>query len=241
MKIYFYCSYEHSRRGFFLTRLEENGLVPAEEGQQVPEIIWEFFSYDRYSFLWRDLCPPVKQPWQRPQCTGSFCGVRNLRGSMADGRNGTVNLAFLAEPEEEALLRRTALAILADYSGFRSMIFAWLSVGEPCGYRLDAPAFQDWLRRCGSAGQLRRLVAADAPAARLLSSLQCMQPPRLERDTLRLAACTCAWREIYEAAGSRPIWRLRPQNAITQEQFDAAFSSGPVWTLEHSNPPEQQS
>lgn len=240
MEIYFYCSYEHSRRGFFLTRLEEDGLVPAEgEGRQPPEAVREFFSYDRYSFLWRDLCPPVEKPWQRPQCTGSFCGVRNLRGAMADGRNGTVNLAFLAGPEEEALLRRTALSILADYGGFQSMIFGWLSVGEPCGYRLDAPAFWDWLRRCGGAGQLRRLAAEESPAARLLSLLQPAQPPRLERDTLRLAACTCTWNEIYEAMGGRLIWRRRPRRAITEEQFDAAFSGGPVWTLEPSDQPEQ--
>lgn len=240
MKIYFYCSYEHSKRGFFLTRLEESGLVPTEESPPVPDVIREFFSYDRYSFLWRDLCPPVKRSWQRPQCTGSFCGVRDLRGFMADGRSGTVNLAFLAEPEEETLLRRTALAILGDYGGFRSKIFSWLSVGEPCGYRLAAPAFQDWLRRCGSAGQLRRLAAAEAPAARLLPSLRRTQPPRLERDTLRLAACTCPWEEIYEAMGSRPVWRLRPRSAMAREEFDEVFSSGPVWTLEHVDPPEQE-
>lgn len=240
MEIYFYCSYEHSRRGFFLTRLEEDGLVPAEDGdRQPPEMIREFFSYDRYSFLWRDLCPPVDKPWQRPQCTGGFCGLRSLRGTMADGRSGTVNLAFLAGPEEETLLRRTALTILADYSGFRSMIFSWLFVGEPCGYQLDVPAFRDWLHRCGGASRLRRLVEADSPAARLLPGLQRTRPPRLERDALRLAACTCTWKEIYESMGSRPIWRRRPRCAITEEQFDAAFSGGPVWTLQEPEPPEQ--
>lgn len=239
MEIYFYCSYEHSKRGFFLTRLEEDGLVPAEDGGwHPPEVVWKFFSYDRYRFLWRDLCPPVDKPWQRPQCAGSFCGLRDLRGAMADGRSGTANLAFLAGSEEETLLRRTALAILADYSGFQAMIFRWLSVGEPCGYRLDVPAFRDWLRRCGSASRLR-LVEADSPAARLLPGLQRTEPPRLERDTLRLAACTCTWKEIYESMGSRSIWRRKPRCAITEEQFDAAFSGGPVWTLEEPGPPEQ--
>ena len=61
-----------------------------------------------------------------------------------------------------------------------------------------------------------------------------------ERDTLRLAACTCPWEEIYEAMGSRPVWRLRPRSAMAREEFDEVFSSGPVWTLEHVDPPEQE-
>lgn len=234
MEIYFYCSYEHSQSGFFMTRMEDGELVPAErEGESLPGPVRDFFSYDRFLFLWRDLCHRVDRPWQQPCCTGGFCGLRELEGRMADGRRGTVNMAFLAGQEEETLLRRAVLTMLGDYDGFAEKIFSWLSVGGPCGYRLNGGAFDSWLAGCGEKGRLRRLVPPEDQAARLLPFLQSTRPPRLERETLRLAACTCGWKEISGAMGSQAMWYLRPRCALTREEFTAAFTGrGPVWELE---------
>ena len=139
MESYFYCSYENSKTGFFHTRLEGDALVPVEGGHEgLPAALGEFFSYGIFRLLWRDLAEPVEKPWRQPMA-GMF-GLRELEGSFSDGRQGTVNLAFYAAPGEGSRLRRTALAILGDFDGFRSRIFGWLSAGGPCGYSLDGAA-----------------------------------------------------------------------------------------------------
>lgn len=239
MEIYFYCSYEHSQRGFFLTRLEGEGLVPVEgEGlAPPPKAVRDFFSYDRYTFLWRDLVDPGGKAWQRPACTGGFCGMRELRGRMSDGRNGVVNMAFLAEPGERKALRRTILAVLGDYDGFRANLFRWLSVGGEWGYELDGGAFRAWLNRCAVADRLRLTDAAGGGAAELLPLLQKSGSPLLERDTLRLAACTCSWEEIRPTLGDHVSWRIKPKGVLTEQAFAEAFTGrGPVWVMENSAP-----
>lgn len=234
MEIYFYCSYEHSKSGFFMTRLEENELIPAEaETESPPAIVRDFFSYDRFQFLWRDLCPPVEKPWQRPECFGSFCGLRNLKGYLTDGRSAVANLAFLSEDVNESLLRRAALSILGDYNGFREMLFSKLSVGGPCGYQLYVPAFRAWVESCGKSNRLRLTVPRDDKVMALMPDLRRTQPPRLERDTLRLAACTCEWKEIAQVMGKPLNWKLKPSCVLSQEEFSELFvSRGPIWTME---------
>lgn len=234
METYFYCSYEHSRTGFLHTRLENGELVPVENGHDgLPEALGEFFSYDRFLVLWRDLSVPGGKPWQQPQVTASLFGLRELRGSFADGRSGTVNLAFYAGPGEGALLRRVALTVLGSFTAFEQMLFSWLRVGGPCGYQLDGAVFQQWVQECGGRSRLRILAPKDDPAVALLPYLQRAQPARLERDLLHLAVCTSSWKEISQALGDRVNWYIRPRCALTEEMFAKAFTNrDPVWRLE---------
>lgn len=165
--------------------------------------------------------------------TAGMFGLRELEGSFSDGRQGTVNLAFYAAPGEGSRLRRTALAILGDFDGFRSRIFGWLSAGGPCGYSLDGAAFNAWADDCAGRSRLRLLVPRGDPAAVLLPGMQRTQPPRLERGLLRLAVYTGGWKETGLRPWRRPNWLIKPACALTQAAFDESFTGrGPIWELE---------
>lgn len=155
MEIYFYCSYENSSTGFFLTRLENEQLVAADFSS-LPPVVEEFFSYDRFRFLWRDLCHELEKTLEQPEITGSFCGIREMKGNMRNGRSGTVNMAIYANANELTLMRRVVLSILGDFDAFREMLFQWLSAGGDCSYQLDGAAFRRWLEECSSHTHLRR-------------------------------------------------------------------------------------
>lgn len=231
MEIYFYCSYEHSRTGFFLTQLKK-GQLAAADISLLPPVVEEFFSYDRFRFLWRDICREPEKPLAQPEVIGSFCGIREMKGIMRDGRSGTVNMALYAEADELTLMRRVVLRILGDFDGFRGMLFQWLSAGGECSYQLDGAAFRRWLEECGGCTHLRPASRQSAAAA-LLPSLQRNTAPRLERELLRLAVCTRSWKELAETMGSRLVWGLKPRCALTEREFTEAFSGhGPVWTME---------
>jgi len=231
MEIYFYCSYEHSRTGFFLTRFENEQLVAADFSS-LPPVVEEFFSYDRFRLLWRDLCYALEKPLDPPEITGSFCGIREMKGIMRDGRNGTVNMAIYADAHELTLMRRVVLSILGDFDTFRGTLFQWLSAGGDCSYQLDGTAFRRWLEECGSRTHLRP-VSKQSAAASLLPSLQRNTAPRWERDLLRLAVCIRSWKELCETMGSRLMWGLKPRCVLMEQEFTKAFSGhGPVWTME---------
>lgn len=231
MEIYFYCSYEHSRTGFFLTRFENEQLVAADFSS-LPPVVEEFFSYDRFRFLWRDLCYELEKPLDQPEIIGSFCGIREMKGIMRDGRSGTVNMAIYADAHELTLMRRVVLSILGDFDTFRGTLFQWLSAGGDCSYQLDGAAFQRWLEECGSRTHLRP-VSKQSAAASLLPNLQRNTTPRLERDLLRLAVCIRSWKELSETMGSRLMWGLKPRCVLMEQEFTKAFSGhGPVWTME---------
>ncbi len=231
MEIYFYCSYEHSRTGFFLTRFENEQLA-AVDFSTLPPVVEEFFSYDRFRFLWRDLCSELEKPLDQPEIIGSFCGIREMKGIMRDGRSGTVNMAIYANMHELTLMRRVVLSILGDIDTFRETLFQWLSVGGECSYCLDGAAFQHWMDACGSCTHLRP-VSKQSAAAGLLPNLQRNTAPRLERDLLRMAVCIRSWKELYETMGSRLMWGLKPRCVLTEQEFAKVFSGhGPVWTME---------
>lgn len=230
MEVYFYCSYEHSQKGFYMTRLDGNTLVPAAF-DELPKIAEEFFSFDRFQLLWRDISQEDSS-WLKPNIAGSFFGIRGLKGNMSNGRNGTVNLAFWVNEEEIVLLRRTALTILGDFDTFRAMIFGWLSIGGPCSYQLDCASFSDWVRRCGQMNKLRQIAEENGTAIQLLPFLQHAGPPVVESELLHLAVCSSSWKDIYETMGHKWVWFLKPRNVLTTEEFSVAFTGrGPIWEL----------
>lgn len=243
MKIYFYCSYEHSQTGFFLSELIGQELVPAQWEQGcLPTAVRDFFSIDRYRFLWTDLCASAEAPWLNPQPVGGFCGIRGLSGAMAGGRNCTVNLAFYASGEEEMVhLRRISLAILGSFDSFQTMLFESLNVGGPCSYQLDGDRFTRWLALNISANRLKLLVEPKDPAAKLLPYLQRPEPPKFETDLLHLAVCTCPWQEIYETKSNKLLWMRKPKCVLSVEEFRSAFTGrDPLWQLNQSDAPGKE-
>ena len=229
MEVYFYCTYEHSQKGFCLTRLQGKELVSASFFD-LPKVAEEFFSIDRFEVLWQDIAVPGTG-WRKPEAAGGFFGVRDLRGTMADGRNSTVNLAFYANKDEMEQLRLTALSVLGDYDAFRAKVLGWLRTGGPCGYQLDA-AFEQWLSACPKAGSLNRFISGQDPVSKLLPSLMRTQPPLLEPDLLRLAVSADSWKTLRETMAYAKIWSYlpKPRGLMTPEAFTAAFTGrGPLW------------
>lgn len=228
MEVYFYCSYEHSQKGFFMTRLVSGELLPAET---VPENVEAFFSYDRFQALWYDVCSQQEQKLWKPQPDGMFFGLRNLRGEMADGRRCTANLLLIADGEETTSLRRIALTVLGDYPAFQRQLTGWLRVGGH-SYELNIQAFSQWMETCSHYGRLERLVQPETRAASLLAWMQRVEEPKLETDLLRLAVYTSGWKDIQQVMGKGIAWKLKHPCALTPEEFETVFiREAPLWEL----------
>lgn len=228
MEVYFYCSYEHSQTGFFMTRLEDHALVQAVD---VPEFAEEFFSYDRFQILWHDPCGKEDRKLWKPQPSGMFFGLRNLRGTMADGRRCTANLLFSAQDDEVPGLRRIALSVLGDYPEFQRQLTGWLRVGG-ASYELNTDAFLSWMERCKNAGHLTRFTDSRSRASQLLLWMQRRDAPRLETDLLRLAVYTSHWKDVQQVMGQGLAWKLKHPCALSPEEFEQLFvENAPLWEL----------
>ena len=228
MEVFFYCSYEHSQKGFFMTRLVNGQLQPVET---VPENVEAFFSYDRFQVLWYDFCDEEVQTLWRPQPRGMFFGLRNLRGEMADGRRCTANLLLIADADEMTDLRRLALTILGDYPTFERQFTSWLRVGGH-SYELNTQAFCTWMEECSGASHLERYAGPGSKASKLLFWMQRTDQPNLETDLLRLAVYTSGWRDLRQVMGSGVAWKLKHPCALSPDEFDAVFiGEAPLWEL----------
>lgn len=228
MEVYFYCSYEHSQKGFFMTRLESGELLPAET---VPENVEAFFSFDRFQALWYDVCSQQEQTLWKPQPYGSFFGLRNLRGEMADGRRCTANLLLMADADEVTDLRRIALSVLGDYPKFQQQFTGWLRVGGH-SYELNTQSFSRWMEACSHAGHLERFAGPNTRASHLLAWMQRVEEPKLATDLLRLAVYTSSWKDIQQIMGKGIAWKLKHPCALTPEEFEEVFiREAPLWEL----------
>lgn len=228
MEVYFYCSYEHSQKGFFMTRLADGQLMPVED---IPQKVEEFFSYDRFQILWYDLCEQETQKLWKPQPNGMFFGLRNLRGQMTDGRGCTANLLLFADSDEVAALRRIALSILGDYPAFERQFTGWLSVGG-CSYELNTQAFCAWMDACSEASQLERYADPKSKAANLLFWMQRVEEPHIELELLRLAVYTGSWKDVQSVMGQRVAWMVKHPCALSPEEFESIFvREAPLWEL----------
>lgn len=228
MEVYFYCSYEHSQKGFFMTKLMDGQLVPAGS---VPEKVEVFFSYDRFQALWYDLCTQENQKLFNPQPYGTFFGLRNLRGQMADGRGCTANMVIIADAYEMTALRRIALSVLGDYPAFERRLTSWLRVGGH-SYELNLEAFCGWMDSCAAASRLDRFADAKSQASNLLLWMQRAEAPRMETELLRLAVYTGSWKDVREVMGQGMAWKLKPSCALSPDEFEDIFVGGaPLWAL----------
>lgn len=213
MEVYLYCSYTNAQRGFFLTRLEGDGLVRADlsaavsPGEQLAD---RFLSYDVFRALWMEY--PAEDRALFPAPAGSLLGLRGLRGRFSQ-RDGVINLVLLAGAEGLDRLENTAASLMSDLDGFSRQLCACLSVGGPWGYQADGGALTRLLEEAG------RASGTLPPGARP------RQEARSRRDLLRLAVYTGAWSQAAEQLGGGLLWRLPPRQALDREKFSSLYPS----------------
>lgn len=229
MEIYLYCSYEQSQRGFCLTKIEGNTLVSCPNA---PEIIGNFFYYDRYQVLWQDIPADLQPNKQEVAIKGSFFGLRGLKGRIQGGRWGSANIALLTnDPGELSALRRMALGILGDVDQFNVLLLQQLSIGGDAGYLLDVPVLLQYLNAFSQASKLKLLVDGCHPAMALLPSLQRKDTAQTTSELLRLAVGNSLPNGSAEKAKGF-FRRKKPRPLLTPEQFKDIFTGqGPLWTL----------
>lgn len=216
MKVYLYCSYTHSKRGFVLTRLQGDELAAVNLSctQDVGEkIVYNFFTNDVFRVLWQEYPGEDSLP-VLPKTEGGMFGICGLRGPIED-RNGSLNFALLAEREEVSVLNRIAAGILADPEGFALGLCRCLSIGGICGYRADA-------------GMLRELLTVlhdQTPEAEQDGKNQLAYSVR---ELLKYAVYVGSWEQASEYLRPRWIWKLRPKQALSQEEF-AELHGKDIW------------
>ena len=217
MKLYLYCSYTHSKRGFVLTRLDGDELIPISllGAKNVGErILDRFFSYDGFDILWQEYSEGSLPLF--PSVVGGVFGIRSLKGKISD-RDGVINVAFQAEKHETDKLGKLAIGILADPEGFAQTLCSCLSIGGICGYRADAQQI------CG--------LLETLPMENLSEALQQMpivrSKPHSVRDQLRFAVYAGTWEQVAEGMSLHWIWRSRPRQVISRETFIALLGRNP--------------
>lgn len=211
MQIYLYCSYTNARRGFFLTRLEGDGLIKADlsstadPGERLAD---RFLSYDIFRVLWMEY--PEEGRTLFPSPIGGFLGLRGIKGHFSQ-RDGVINMVLLAGREELETLENTASFILSDLDSFTRRICACLSVGGPWGYQADGSGLSSLIEEAGhTSGTL-------PPGA------QPRKEARSVRDLLRFAVCTSTWEQAAEQLGGGLIWHLQPRQALDREEFTRLY------------------
>lgn len=223
MDIYFYCSYEHSKRGFFPTYLSENKLIAADEsnGTMLPKAVWDFFSYDEFLLLWRDY--PVKESLLFPEPSYGIFGLRSLEGYIAE-RKAVINMAVFANEEEAYMLERAVLAILYHYGEFTKSLFHWMSLGGDCGYQLDGEKLTGWLQEKINPDNGKQSIG-NRELDRVLKFIQTREEGMLiPSDLLRFAVYRTDWKSAAPHMGKSRIWKIRPKKAISQKEFQRLFT-----------------
>ncbi|MDO5131890.1 MAG: hypothetical protein Q4D81_02775 [Eubacteriales bacterium] len=252
MVIYFYCSYAHSRKGFTLTRLKRRAAagtsaIETVPGEEMPGFVNSFFSFDGFRLLYmlfQEEDPDLEMAGK------SVLGVRNLRGSMRDGRNAYANILFVAETAEAEVLKNAALDIIGNWNRFREDFIRILSPVSAEGrqesllstspdYSLETDSFLQWLADCPAASSLKRKCSLLSAPARILWHIQHDRPEKYAGRFLYMAVCTCAFEEaakLLVPAGrnqknikSKEL-RKKPSVAVPDSRFIAEFAEGsPLW------------
>lgn len=206
MRIYLYCSYAHSQKGFCLTRLEGEHLVPQplkQLGGPMEQAVDRFLSYDNFRILWQAFPADVRLGFVKGVCGGIF-GVRSLRGTI-EGRNGVANVVLLAEQEELPLLHSAAQRILDDLPGFAQALFARMSLGGGCGYQEAGPElrrfFDDLMGQPVEQEPLKRLTAL--------------------KELLKFAVYVDSWQEAAAQLTPGKGWGRCPERALSEQEYAA--------------------
>ena len=257
MDIYFYCSYAHSRKGFTLTRLKnrsenrfenrpENSTsaINAVRAEEVPAFVRDFFAFDGFRLLYMEF--PEDDP-DREMAGKSFLGVRNLRGSMQDGRKAYANIVFIAGNAEKEFMKNAVLDIVGDWKRFQAAFIRLLLPAAAevrtgsfskvsADYSLESDRFLQWFENCPAAASLKRKCGFFSVPAGFLRHIQSGSPGRFAGRFLYLAVCTCAFEEasklLTPGTNRETNRRLRkkPAEVIPDSLFIAEFvERNPLW------------
>lgn len=211
MKIYFYCNYSNSRRGFYLTKLCDNGLEAvslSDSDNECEMLLDRFFSYDCFRVLWIDI-PKDEMVLFNPEAKAAVFGIKGFTGEISD-RKGYLNLAFLADENELLVFEKLAKGILSDINGFAKGVFDCLSVGGKNSYELDTERFMALIDKT------EKEEALNLPAV-IKSSCH------TQRDMLKLGVFRDSWEYALRIIGSPWYWKIRPKQAIEENQFNELF------------------
>lgn len=212
MRIFLYCSYAHSQRGFCLTRLEGETLVPQSLKQlcgPMEQAVDKFLSYDSFRILWQEFPGDVCFGFVKGVRGGIF-GVRSLRGTI-EGRNGVANVVLLAEQEELPMLHGAAQRILEDLPGFAKALFARMALGGSCGYRETGPEL------CQLFDDLMAQPVQQEPMKRLTTL----------KELLKFAVYVGSWQEAASQLTPGKGWGRCPERALSELEY--ANSGGYCW------------
>lgn len=223
MEFYFYCSYEHSVRGFFPVCVQEDKILPCDgsAGVSLPSQVWDFFSYDRFKLLWREY-PSENGGKLFPEPEKSLFGIRVLHGNMGT-KKGIVNFAVMAEEDELARMEKLATAILFRYDEFVSMLFSFLSVGGEYGYCIDIKRFFAYIEEIEQ-NPLPDDVSDKKERINYVKTIKNRTGILTERDLLRFGVRTDAWKSIAQAMGDKLLWSFCPKTVIDTKKFDSIFN-----------------
>ena len=208
MDIYFYCNYINSRKGFFLTKLSDSGLVPATfmySDNKYDVFLDRFFSYDCFRILWYKI-PENESASFFPSSNACVFGLRNFTGEISD-RKGYLNLAFLAKDDEVETLEKLADGILADINGFVECVFSCLSVGGKNSYELDAEKFTALLRQTTTKENSRFFVSKKSS-------------PLTAKDLLRFGVFKGGWDYASKLLGESLSRKSCPKQMLEESEFE---------------------
>lgn len=220
MDIYFYCTYEHSMTGFFPTYLTPNGLIPADGsgGVEMPQNVWDFFSFDRFKLIWREYSGGGKAFLPTPE--HGMIGIRRIEGDFG-GRSGVINIAVTAGEEELRQLENAVAVMIGAYADFLQMLLRCISVGGECGYQIDAEGFYEYMR-CADDIDFKTLESTDG-GKMIADALKRESGIFTERDLLRFAVTSEPWSEIRDSLGGGFVWKRKPKCVITPDEFERKF------------------
>lgn len=220
MKLYLYCSYANSKRGFVLTVLQETELAPVIlSGSEDPgeQMVDRFFTYDAFRILWQEFPKNNSLP-VFPQSGGGMFGIRGLHGTISD-RAGVVNFALLADQGEQERLEALALGILADPEGFALALCGCLSIGGPCGYHAEGPRLWELLDSIQPEAVPERLLAYRNGLGQRMYTV---------REMLRLAVYVGSWEQAAQYLYPHWIWKARPKQAFSLDEIDSLLGKN-LW------------
>lgn len=234
MDMYLYCSYEHSDKGFFLTRMEEKTVRPcslSHSSSKGKRLIHQFFNNDCFNILWLETMKSNRTfpPYGNDvRITGGIFLIRNLQGSISD-RRGIANFAVYAREDELSELNAAALNVLKNKDYFTEKLFSYLSVGGEYGYEADCGAIRDLL----SCHSFR--LAGDEPsdAAKLL--LKAAEPHKIitGREVMRFGVLSGSWQSALEFFHPSLVWRSCPSRVIDEEKFRTLFGGRDILLSEN--------